>query len=396
MVDFVEYITYEEVYKAYKDCAKHKRKTANAANFEIDEYENIYHLYEVLNTKKYVIGCSITFLCEFPKWREIFAADFIDRIVQHIIVNRLNPFLEKEFIPNSFSCRKNKGTLRGLKTLQKEAYELSYNFKKKIYILKCDCRSYFYSLDKRILFQKVIALIDKYNIFDNKIKDFYIDIIKQIIFNTPQYHCKRKGTADEWERHIDHKKSLFYCDKFHGLPIGNVSSQVFSNVYMNDFDHWVTEKLGFKYYGRYCDDFYILSDSKEKLLDAVIKIREYLQGINITLHPNKIYIQEFSKGVTFIGGIVKENRTYISNRTLGRCYNLLIKTYNYAQHNELTKEDLQYFVTSLNSYFGFFKHHKTYNIRKKIAKSEYLKPFLGEYIHFNKDYEKVILNDKYK
>lgn len=385
-----EIISYEDIYNAYKDCLKNKSKTSNAALFEIEDNKNLYHLYELLNSGKYVIGQSIAFICEFPKWREIFAADFIDRIVQHLVVNKINPYLEKEFIPNSFSCRKNKGTLCGIQTLESEAKKLSNNYTKTIYIFKGDFQSYFYSLDKRILYNKVKSIIDKYKIFKDEQYEFYLNIIHQIIFNTPQNNCKRKGSKQDWLDNIHPSKTLFLCDEFHGLPIGNISSQVFSNVYMNDFDHWIYNTLGFKCYGRYCDDFYILSESKEKLLSAIPLIRQYLKEINITLHPNKIYIQEYHKGVTFIGSIAKEGRTYIGNRTLGRCYDLLIKTYNYVNNNELKEEDIDYFINSFNSYLGFMKYHKTYNIRKKLFKSEYLKPLLNKYIKVDKDYLKVI------
>ena len=392
----IEIFSYNEVYRAYRECSKNKRHTPNAALFEIDENKKVYTLYEILNSDKYEIGKSITFLDEFPDYREIFAADFIDRIVQHLVINRLTPYFEKEFIPNSFSCRKGKGTLCGVKTLEKEAKKLSCNYTKVIYVLKCDCQHYFYSLDKRILFDKILKLIDKYNIFEPDVKDHYIKLINQIVFNCPQNNCIRKGSEEDWIKNIAPTKTLFNCDEFHGLPIGNISSQVFSNVYMNDFDHWIYDKLGFTCYGRYCDDFYILSESKEKLLEAIPKMRKYLSKINIILHPKKMYLQEFSKGVKFIGSVVKPRRTYIANRTVGRCYELMIKTYHYAQKHELTNEDIQYFVTSMNSYLGFFQHHATYNIRKKIANCKWIKPFKGKYFNFSMDYKKIKLYAKYK
>ncbi len=385
----IEYISYNEVYYAYKECAQTKKYTGNAANFEINENRNIYKLYIFLNSGKYKIGKSIVFIEYFPKPREIFAADFIDRVVQHIIVRRLNSYFEKEFIPNSFSCRKYKGTLKGIKVLQNEIEELSGKAGRPVYILIGDCKSYFYSLDKRILLNKIIKLIDKYHIFKDFEKDFFINIIRQIVFNCPQDNCIRKGSNDDFNLIYEIKKTLFLCDKFHGLPIGNISSQVFSNVYMNDFDHWITEEFkNYGRYGRYCDDFYILSLNKEKLFEYIPKIREYLKEINITLHPNKLYIQEVTKkGCKFIGGIIKKDRTYISNRTVGRCYDLIIKAYYYIQENEFTFEDCKYLVRSLNSYFGFFSHHKTFNIRKKIINSKYMKPFIGKYIE-HEEYKK--------
>lgn len=357
---------------------------------------NLYKLYEDLNKGTYEIGRSICFLVEFPVWREVFAADFRDRIVQHLIVNRINPYLDKEFIDNSFSCRKNKGVLYGINTLYEQAKKLSNNFNKPIWVFKGDLRSYFMSIDKRILFNKVKLLIDKYKneIFvDDKEYDFFIKLINDVIFNCPQENCLVIGDLKNWKTSIIKKKTLFGQDKLHGLPIGNVTSQVFSNIYLNDFDHYVIEELGFENYGRYCDDFYILAETKEELLNSIEKIRIKLKEDNITLHPNKIYIQELSKGVKFIGGIIKPNRKYIINRTKKKLYKLIISTQEYINiKKSILREDFDYWFNSMNSYLGLMRHFSTYNIRKKVLKSKNYKN-LRDLVYVKNDFNKLI---KYK
>ena len=169
------------------------------------------------------------------------------------------------------------------------------------------------SIDKRILFQLLRRfIIKKYHAPG---KSIILRLVKQIVFYNPENNCVIKGKRSDWNGLPCHK-SLFWSNKYCGLPIGNLTSQIFANFYFNMLDKYVTENLGIKYYGRYVDDFVLVHESKEVLLDAHKKIKNFLETrLRLQLHPQKFYLQECRKGVKFVGAVIKPNRIYIGNRT---------------------------------------------------------------------------------
>jgi hypothetical protein len=389
-----EYVPYEELYKAYIDCRKNKRNTCNAIIFEMDEALNLIKLYEDLNKKKYEIGRSIAFLVYKPVPREVFAADFRDRIVHHLLMNRTIELFENNFIQDAYSCRDGKGTEYGVLRCRKFIEECSDYYHKPTYILKCDLKSFFMTISKSKLYSKAERFLTDSGKFNAKDLEFNLWLCRQIIFNDPTQNCIRKQPESDWKI-LPKEKSLFCQDKDCGLPIGNLTSQIFANFYLSEFDHWITEELGFKYYGRYVDDFFILDNDKEKLKSIVNVIREKLKTYGVTLHPNKLYIQEVRKGVQFIGTIIKPNRMYIINRTLGNLYDRL---------NELEREykdfpddkDLIHKISCvINSYLGFMKHRKTFNLRYKIFKKWKNIRFIFNFMYVSDNLDKVTVFKEY-
>lgn len=383
-----EYVSYEELYKAYLDCRKHKWKTRNASEFQMDLSTNLVRLYYELNTKRYCVGRSIAFIINKPVKREVFAADFRDRIVHHLVINRIIVAFENNMINNSFSCRKGKGTLYGVKTLERECSEITENYTKTAYVLKCDLKSFFMTISKDLLYEKIEKLV-KEDVYpnDDKTSEFVCNLIRLIIFNNPQDGCIIKQRLDKWQQ-LPKDKSLFNTPKTHGIPIGNLTSQIFANYFLSDFDKFIYNDLGFKYYGRYVDDFYILSDNKHKLLDSINILKKELGKIGVKLHPNKVYIQELSKGVKFIGVIIKPKRTYISNRTIGNLKQFLFFINKDFLLENVTNYEIEKIVSIFNSYMGFMKHYNTFKIRKKLI-LYIIKHSLGIYICFNKNYSKI-------
>ena len=231
-----EYVSYEELYIAYLDCRKRKRTTYNALEFEIDEDVELYKLWLDLNEMKYVVGKSIVFCVEKPVKREVFAANFRDRIVHHLIINRINQTLENEFIDDSYSCRKGKGTDYGVRQCYEYLKEASNNFTEDCYVVKCDLKSFFMTINKSLLYKKLVDLIEyKYDCKDERDFEFMCWILKLIIFNEPQNNCVRKQTWAHWDD-LPKEKSLFFCDESNGLPIGNLTSQIFANFYLSEFE----------------------------------------------------------------------------------------------------------------------------------------------------------------
>lgn len=360
-------IPLEEVFNAYYECRRHKRRTVNALAFELDFEHELIRLWKEINTNKYKIGRSIAFIIKHPVQREVFAANFRDRIVHHLVISKINHLFEEEFSPYSYSCREGKGVLYGVKNTKLQMQECSENYTKDCYILKLDIRSFFMSINKSILYQRLhIFISEKYHKPD---KPILLRLIKQIVFYAPENNCIIKGKWADWNG-LPCYKSLFWSEGNCGLPIGNLTSQIFANFYLTSLDKYVTETLSIKHYGRYVDDFILMHQDKQTLLDAHKKIKNFLlSDLKLHLHPQKVYLQHYSKGVKFIGGVIKPHCIYIGKRSKNNLYNKIYTLLpKMAKSIQNTLGLLQHFTSSINSYIGFMRHYNTYNLRCKITK----------------------------
>ncbi len=359
-------ITFEEILTAYYDCRKNKRQTANALAFEIDYESKLVNLLEQINSGSYTPGRSIAFIVHKPVQREIFAADFRDRIVHHLIINKLNPLFEKKFILDSYSCRKQKGTHFGIKRVDRFMRRCSKNYTQDCYVLKLDIQGFFMHIDKQILFERLESFI-QINYACND-KELVLDLCAKIVFNSSTKGCVVKGDKSNWKG-LPRNKSLFHSPYGVGLPIGNLTSQVFANFYMDAFDHYVKHDLGIKYYGRYVDDFVIFHHSKKYLAKLQLKLSRFLQKeLHLKIHPKKVYLQHYKKGVKFVGAVIKPNRIYIANRTKGNMHDRISNFNSIARTGKIKSSDIDALLCSMNSYLGIMKHYKSYKIRKTMIR----------------------------
>ena len=354
----------EAMFQAYFDCRKNKRNTINALQFEKHFEKNIFQLCDEINAGTYQPGNSIAFIVNKPVMREVFAANFRDRVVHHFIYNKLNPLFEKAFINDSFACRIGKGTHFGIKRADDFIKACSKNYTNACYILKLDVQGFFMHINRTLLFDRLIKFIhENYLVSD---KAMVIELCNKIIFNDPTKNCIIKGKRKEWEG-LPQNKSLFHSPPDCGLPIGNLTSQVFANFYLNLLDHFITAELGINYYGRYVDDFIIVHENNEYLKNLIPQIAEFLQSrLQLTLHPNKIYLQHYSKGVKYLGAVIKPNRIYIAKRTKGNFYRAILEMNKIVEVEKLTIDEKAEFLSIMNSYLGILKHYRTYNLRRKM------------------------------
>ncbi len=359
-----EGFTLEKVFEAYFSCRSNKRNTINALAFELDYESNLIQLWNELNDGSYQPGKSIAFIVHKPVQREIFAADFRDRVVHHLIINKLNPLFEKEYIQDSYACRVGKGTHYGISRANKFIRQCSQNYTKDCYVLRLDIEGFFMHINKEILFSCLKKFIEaKYKQQD---KELVLAICHKIIFNSPKENCIIKGAAKNWDG-LPKNKSLFQSPQNSGLPIGNLTSQIFANFYMSALDHFIKKEVGIRYYGRYVDDFIIVHLDKEFLKSLIPILSNFLFfNLQLTLHPKKIYLQHYTKGVKFLGTVIKPNRIYIANRTKGNFYNSIQKHNKVVEIAKPTKTEIGSFLGSMNSYLGIMKHYKTYKLRKRI------------------------------
>ena len=336
--------------------------------FECDYETNLIQLYEEIKSWTYEIGKSIAFIVDRPVKREIFAGDFRDRIVHHYIVAKINPILEKVFIHDSYSCRKEKGTLFGVQRIDRFIRSATENYSKDAYILKLDILGFFMNISHDILLSQIRKILDtKYFSSD---KEELFALCEKVVRNDPTKNCIIKGERSDWVG-LPKSKSLFFSRSDSGLPIGNFTSQIFANLYLHELDVFIKKKLKIKYYGRYVDDFILIHENHEYLKSIILDIRSFLsQWLELELHPRKIYFQHYRKGVAFLGTYIVPHAIYVGSKmktnfykVIGEINNLIEQTPNILWEKV---ERLQ-ICSVINSYLGLMRHYDTFRIRKKLV-----------------------------
>jgi hypothetical protein len=353
---------FANLHRAYLDCRQNKRHTYHAAKFELRLESEILKLEQELQSHSYQISRSICFVVTSPTLREVFAATFRDRVVHHLLYNFLNPIFEPKFIAQSFACRKGKGIHPSLKYLQQCLRQVTDNGNKPAYFLHLDIKGFFMSLKKDIL----LAQITKF------IKDpELVWLTELIIFNDPTTNFTNKSEPALFALIPPHK-SLFHIPKNQGLPIGNLTSQFFANVYLNELDQFAKRKLKSKHYLRYVDDILFLAQDKEQLLGWRDEVGRFVKDqLGLDLNTKKQILQPVTKGIDWLGYVVKPNRVLVRPRVVRAFKRKLFlinqDLQNLNQKREvLTKKEVEKILATVNSYFGFFRHADTFKLRTKL------------------------------
>ena len=353
--------TFEKLYKAYLDCRKTKRKTINALDFEWNLERNLFQLQKELENKTYKLGRSICFVVKDPSPREIFAATFRDRVVHHVLIREIEAMGEKNFIFDSFSCRKNKGTHLAIKRLKMFIKKATKNHRKEAFYLQLDISGFFMAINHNILYLMFKDLVSKQNKSYQWKKDV-LWLAKTIIFYKPTNDYIVKGNYSLFKL-IPSRKSLFESPKGKGLPIGNYSSQFFANLYLNKLDQFIKRELKCKYYIRYVDDLVLLDKNKEKLKYLRDRINLFLkENLDLELNLDKTKLQKIDKGIDFLGYFIKPEHILIRQKVVKR---LKSKLY-YINKNMEDDKDLNNILATINSYYGHFSHAFSFNLRKDI------------------------------
>ena len=256
---------------AWEEFLRGKRKKKDVQEFQHRLMDNVLVLHRDLKNGTYRHGAYHAFKIADPKPRDIHKASVRDRLLHHALYRKLYPFFDCTFIADSYSCRRHKGTHKAMDRFRTFAYQVSRNHTRTCWVLKCDIRKFFASIDQTILLGIVFSYIP-----DERI----VTLIREIVGS---FHSTEAGK---------------------GLPLGNLTSQLLVNVYMNEFDQFVKHKLKAKCYVRYADDFVILSRDKQKLESLIPKIVSFLElRLKLSLHPKKVSITTFASGVDFLGWV---------------------------------------------------------------------------------------------
>jgi retron-type reverse transcriptase len=390
-----EKIAINDIFEAYASCRKNKRNTVNAQVFELDYEQHLLTLWKDINEGRYQINPSIAFIVTKPVKREIFAADFRDRVVHHLLISKINPLFERQFIYDSYACRVGKGTHFGIQRASYFVRACSQNYTKPCYVLKLDIQGFFMHINKEILCNRLIQFVKQH--YTQSDQHIVLALFLKVIRNNAAENCKIKGHISDWEG-LPTNKSLFYSPEGCGLPIGNLTSQVLANFYLNPMDHYIKKELGIRYYGRYVDDFILIHDDKNFLKKCISDIGPFLYNrLGLTLHPKKIYLQEVTKGFLFLGAYIKPHRTYIGNRTKGNFYAAIQKQNSAMVFSDPSEINTAMFISCLNSYLGIMSHYATYRLRTQTVFND-LHNHWWYYVYCMKDVKKLTmrLNQKYR
>jgi retron-type reverse transcriptase len=330
-----EIISPENLFSAWDEFKKDKRKKKDVQKFEWKLEENIFQLYRDLKSKKYKHGTYTSFHIQDPKQRHIHKATVRDRVLHHAIFKVVNPVFEPAFISHSFSCRVGKGTHKGIDNISSILRRVSGNSFKPCFALKCDIKKFFDSIDHNIL----IGIIQK-RIRDKNVLWLLEEIIES--FTSSQSNVfQRKG-----------------------LPIGNLTSQFFANIYLNEFDQFIKHNLRVKNYCRYTDDFVIIADNRQYLADLIPKISNFLSAkLQLNLHPKKVSIRKFHQGIDFLGYVSLPHYRALRTKTRQRIFKKFKERTAEYRAGAISSETLE---QSLQSYLGVLSHADSYKLSQEL------------------------------
>ncbi len=364
-VKYEELVDIDKIIAMYKIIRAKTQNRGKLHKFELFYSSNIISILNVLKNRKYMHSRYNVFLVHEPKYHIIMSEIMSDKIVNHLISHYcLEPGITPHLIPQNVATRKNMGTKEGIRYVKKYINKLKLN-NDKVYVLKCDIKKYFYSVDHELILQKVSRFIkdpEVYsllkNIIDSTDNSYVNESIKKVV-NKEIKRIEGLNILDKDKKIAELKAIPLYMKK-KGLPIGNMTSQLLAIYFLNDLDHYIKEKLYCKYYVRYMDDFVIFDPNKEHLKELKLKIEEKLKEFKLELNK-KTNIYDLKHGFGFLGYhfLLKEKRLIIkiNSGTKRRIKKKMrkLKKINAPNYNQVKA-----------SYMGYLKVAHSKNLLKKL------------------------------
>lgn len=356
--------SFEEFVQAYFDCRRTKRMTRSALEFEQNLERNLGELYDDLVDGVYQPGRSVCFVITRPKPREVWAAAFRDRIVHHLLYNRIGPRFERSFIADSCACIKGRGTLYAAQRLDAKVRSITQNWSRRAWYLKLDLANFFVSIDKLILRDLLLAKISE---------PFWRSLTETVLMHDPRGDYEYHGDPAMMDLVPPHKRLMEQAPGL-GLPIGNLSSQFFANVYLDVLDQRAKHVLGMRHYIRYVDDFVFLHESPARLNEILADVTAFLpERLGARINPRKTILQPIDRGIDFVGQVIKPWRRETRKRTRNEALRRVAET---------PVGDL---MPVANSYFGLL-HQATANHHDRALLANRLR-YLGKAV--NRDLTKT-------
>ena len=379
-----EFDIIEQWLEAERECYKNKHSSFEAAMYHYHLSE-IYKLIERIQTG-YKPTTSICFVLDYPVYREVFAANYTDRIVHHYIAPMINQVAEAVHQENgdvSHGNRIGHSASTAVRQIYDNIKAMSEGYTRTCYVATMDVSGFFMSIDKEVAYRVFEYYAHRTGVVDmEKLK-----LLKILIAHNPTEDCERRSPVEMWE-HVSSRKSLFSTGEGKGLPIGNFYSQLIANLVMALVDERMkdVQHVG---YTRFVDDMCFVAQTAQEILEVREMLFDSLGDLKLTLHRDKFYIQPYWHGVKFCGKVVKCNRIYISNRTVGA----ITEKIRIASYNP-NRQTAGHLMQSVNSYFGLMKDTASFNVRKRIM-CQVLESF-SEWLYFVKKGDSYICRMKAK
>ena len=354
------FVTLDDIYQAYEDCRRKKKRKRGTKEFSRNALFNCCVITDEINERRYKLRPSECFIVSYPKPREVFCAAFRDRVVQHFVYNELNPIIEKMLIADTCSCRIGKGTDYAIKRIVRKLRQATDNYTKSVTDMKMDLGGFFMSINRQWLCGLVIEVINFH--YFGKYKSILLYLVPIIITSDFTKNAKRLVPIERWDILPKHK-SLFGSTT--GLPIGNITSQLFANFALNRIDHYI--KSRHKFYVRYVDDMFLIDESKEKLKETRNTVEVMLAEQGMRLNAKKSIIQRSDYGISFLGVVVKPYYAILGKQRINRIYK--------CKH-EFSDPYKDYESSATRK--GMFERYKGYRIAKRWYESfpEELKKYM--------------------
>lgn len=360
--------SFEKLVQAYFDCRQHKRTTASALRFEQELEHNLIDLHEELSDGSYRPGRSICFAISRPRPREVWAAQFRDRIVHHLLYNQIGERFQRRFIADSCACIPGRGTLYAAERLEAKVRSQTQNWSQGGHYLKCDLANFFVSIDKRILWPLLMRHIPE---------RWWRGLTKMVLFHDPRADFITHGSAGALAAVPQHKR-LVNADRYHGLPIGNLSSQFFANVLLNELDQHVKHRIHARHYTRYVDDMVLLHESPQWLHATLDSINAFLPSLGLALNPRKTILQPIHRGIDYAGQVILPWRRVTRRRTLRHAL---------ARLEQMPAADV---YASGNSYLGLARQAgASYHEQAQICRALLKRGHAVEGLHLTKAFRKT-------
>lgn len=354
----------ENLYIAFKKAQLDNHYKRKVCVFAFSLEDNINKLSWELLHNRYTPQPYTYFVVHEPKARNIAAPAFRDRVVQHSLVAQIQPLFEKQFVYDAYACRVEKGTHLGAARLKKflMAARCKYGKNTPIYALQCDIRKFFQS----IAWDKLLAITNR-TISCPRTKALIEKIV--VTHNLNERNLPKQQTQlPLFESETTYKTPGIDLERRIGLPIGNLTSQLFANIYLNELDHFIKDRLRIKWYGRYMDDFYILHPDKEHLKQLISIIDVFLKkSLELSLHPNKLNIKDTKNGVPFVGYRVFYDHILIRGNTLLRMERNWRKKKKQVENKSIDEHKIE---ESKAAIIGHLTHADTYGLMKSLFEQE--------------------------
>ncbi|MCX6751614.1 MAG: reverse transcriptase/maturase family protein [Candidatus Nomurabacteria bacterium] len=343
-------ISVENLLISWREFLEGKRKRKDVILFSMNLIDNIYSLHNDLKIKTYKHSNYEAFKIDDPKPRNIHKASVRDRLLHHAVYRILYPYFDKKFIFDSYSCRVDKGTHKAINRFRFFFRKVSKNNTKTCWVLKCDIKKFFANIDHKILkeiLSKSLFDTDILWLLGEIIDSFHTNSIGKVSVN-PIY------AMAEMKKH-PYSNSAIAEYEYRGLPLGNLTSQLLVNIYMNEFDQFVKHKLKVKYYIRYADDFVVLQNDKIELEKVLEQMKNFLETkLKLNLHPNKVFIKTIVSSVDFLGWVHFPKHRVLRTATKKRMFRNI---------NKNSKPN------TVQSYLGMLSHGNTYKLSKIIEEN---------------------------